>query len=74
LELKFLPAEGSFFEAETVEKVQDAIQRPLEKIRLFNGEIWKLEEKLPKLEKDVDEMILYPDYLKYQIKEGVWKI
>jgi len=41
LELKFLPAEGSFFEPETVEKVQDAVQKPLEKLKLFNGEVWK---------------------------------
>lgn len=41
LELKFLPAEGSFFEAETVEKVQDAVQRPIEVTKLFNGELWK---------------------------------
>jgi hypothetical protein len=47
LELKFLPAEGSFFEAETVERVQDAIQKPLEKIRIFNGEIWKFANSIP---------------------------
>jgi hypothetical protein len=41
LELKFLPAEGSFFEADTVEKVQNSVIPPVEKIRLYNGEIWK---------------------------------
>ena len=47
LELKFLPAEGSFFEPETVEKVQDAIQEPIEKTRLFNGEIWRFAVPIP---------------------------
>jgi hypothetical protein len=41
LELKFLPAEGSFFEPETVEKVQEAVVNPIETTKLFNGEIWK---------------------------------
>jgi len=41
LELKFLPAEGSFFDPETVEKVQDAVQKPIERLRIFNGEIWR---------------------------------
>ena len=41
LELKFLPAEGSFFEPETVEKVQDAVQKPIEKLKIFNGEVWR---------------------------------
>ena len=47
LELKFLPAEGSFFEPETVEKVQDAVHKPIEKIKLFNGEIWKFSNPIP---------------------------
>jgi len=47
LELKFLPAEGSFFEADTVERVQDACVEPLEKLKVFNGEIWKFSEALP---------------------------
>lgn len=47
LELKFLPAEGSFFEAETVEKVQDAVCKPIERIRLFNGELWKFKNPIP---------------------------
>ena len=41
LELKFLPTEGSFFEAETVEKMQDSCMEPIEKIKIYNGEVWK---------------------------------
>jgi len=41
LELKFLPTEGSFFEADTVEKVQNAVMEPIERLRLFNGEMWR---------------------------------
>ena len=41
LELKFLPTEGSFFEANTVEYLQDGHIEPLERIKLYNGEIWK---------------------------------
>ena len=40
LELKFLPAEGAFFESDTLEKVQNSVQKPLEKLKLFNGEGW----------------------------------
>jgi hypothetical protein len=47
LELKFLPAEGSFFEADTVEKMQNACVNPIEKLRVFNGEIWKFQEAYP---------------------------
>jgi len=47
LELKFLPAEGSFFEPETVERVQDAVQKPIEKLKLFNGEVWKFANPIP---------------------------
>jgi len=46
LELKFLPAEGSFFEADTVEKMQNACIEPIEKLRVFNGEIWKFQDAL----------------------------
>ena len=46
LELKFLPAEGSFFEANTVEKMQDGAIKPIEKIKLYNGEIWKFSEPI----------------------------
>ena len=41
LELKFLPTEGSFFEADTVEAMQNAAQEPIEKIKIYNGEVWK---------------------------------
>ncbi len=47
LELKFLPAEGSFFEADTVEKLQGSCTEPIEKLRVFNGEIWRFENALP---------------------------
>ncbi len=40
LELKFLPADGAFFEVETLEKVQDGVAKPMEKLKLFNGEAW----------------------------------
>ncbi len=41
LELKFLPTEGSFFEANTVEYLQDNHIKPIERLKLYNGEIWK---------------------------------
>ena len=47
LELKFLPAEGSFFEADTVEKLQGSCIEPIQKLRVFNGEIWKFNHSLP---------------------------
>ena len=47
LELKFLPTEGSFFEAETVEKMQDSCIKPIEILQLFNGQIWKFSEMIP---------------------------
>ncbi len=47
LDLKFLPSEGSFFEAETVEKMQDGITRPIQVLKLFGGEIWKFSEPIP---------------------------
>jgi len=47
LELKFLPTEGSFFESSTVEMMQDSVMKPIAKLKLYNGEIWKFEERLP---------------------------
>ncbi|MBY9000801.1 MAG: hypothetical protein KGD64_07810 [Candidatus Heimdallarchaeota archaeon] len=47
LELKFLPAEGSFFEADTVEKMQEGAMVPLEKVKLYNGEIWTFSPPIP---------------------------
>jgi hypothetical protein len=42
-----LPTEGSFFESETVEQVQNSIMEPIEKTRLFNGELWKFKNPIP---------------------------
>jgi hypothetical protein len=47
LELKFLPAEGSFFDAETVEKVQDGVEKPINVYKLYNGEIWQFATPKP---------------------------
>jgi len=47
LELKFLPAEGSFFEADTVEKMQASCVKPQEILKIFNGEVWKYEDPIP---------------------------
>jgi len=47
LELKFLPAEGAFFSAEVMEKVQESCKEPLERLRLFGGEAWKFSEPIP---------------------------
>ncbi|MGD2072243.1 MAG: hypothetical protein PVG65_01995 [Candidatus Thorarchaeota archaeon] len=47
LELKFLPAEGAFFEAETMEKVQSSIKEPIAKLKIFNGEVWEFEKPIP---------------------------
>lgn len=47
LELKFLPAEGAFFESETLEKVQDSVQKPMEKLKLFSGEAWVFQKPTP---------------------------
>ena len=47
LELKFLPSGGSFFDEETCLKIQNSIKEPLEKFKLFNGEIWSFEKPIP---------------------------
>ena len=47
LELKFLPTEGSFFETDTVEKIQNAVMEPIEIVRLFNGQVWKFNNAIP---------------------------
>jgi hypothetical protein len=47
LELKFLPAEGAFFESETLEAVQNSVQTPLEKLKLFSGEAWCFQQPKP---------------------------
>jgi hypothetical protein len=46
LDLKFLPSEGSFFESETVEKMQGGIVQPIQVLKLFGGEIWRFAEPL----------------------------
>lgn len=48
LELKFLPSEGSFFDPETIEKVQGSVEEPMERLKVFNGEIWKFANPFPK--------------------------
>lgn len=47
LELKFLPAEGAFFESETLERVQNSVQKPMEKLKLFNGQAWCFQKPTP---------------------------
>jgi len=47
LELKFLSAVGSFFDEKTVQALQDIKIKPIEKIRLFNGEVWKFSDPIP---------------------------
>ncbi|MBD3263396.1 hypothetical protein GF374_03385 [Candidatus Woesearchaeota archaeon] len=47
LELKFLPAEGAFFSAEVMEKVQESCKEPIEKLQLFNGEAWVFAKPIP---------------------------
>jgi len=47
LELKFLPPEGSFFDAETIEAVQNSVTQPIKKFHLFNGEIWVFRDAIP---------------------------
>jgi len=44
LELKFLPTTGSFFDSDTVEKLQEIDTEPIEKVKMYNGEIWKFVE------------------------------
>ena len=47
LELKFLPSSGSFFDEQTCLKVQESCVEPIEKFKLFNGEIWTFEKPIP---------------------------
>lgn len=47
LELKFISTTGSFFSAEIVEKLQELEVEPIDKIRMYNGEIWKFSEPVP---------------------------
>jgi len=50
LELKFLNTEGSFFDEITSTKLQDVITPPIEKFKLFNGEIWTFQEPVQGVE------------------------
>ena len=47
LELKFLPSVGSFFDAKVNSKLQDDDYKPIEILKLFNGEIWKFSDPEP---------------------------
>jgi len=47
LELKFLGSEGSFFEESTIEVIQSSNVEPIEKIKIFNGEVWAFEKPIP---------------------------
>ena len=47
LELKFLGSVGSFFGEEIIEKLQDCSFDPIERLKIFNGEIWKFAEPIP---------------------------
>ncbi len=47
LELKFISAEGSFFDEKITQTLQDIIPNIIEKIRLFNGEAWRFKESIP---------------------------
>jgi len=48
LELKFLSSTGSFFDDEITQKLQDVNDKPLKKLKLFNGEAWIFREAEPK--------------------------
>ena len=41
LELKFLSTEGSFFDEQTIQALQEPRKEPIEKHRIFNGELWR---------------------------------
>lgn len=47
LDLKFLPTEGSFFDADIAEYLQNAKEKPKEILKLFNGELWKFANSIP---------------------------
>ncbi|OQB41686.1 MAG: Terminase-like family protein [candidate division CPR1 bacterium ADurb.Bin160] len=49
LELQFISNEGSFFLEETIKKLQENTKEiePIEKFKLFNGEIWKFADAIP---------------------------
>ena len=47
LELTFLGSVGSFFEEDVIEKLQKLSSEPIEKLKIFNGEIWKFQNPIP---------------------------
>jgi len=48
LELKFLPAEGSFFDPLICGEIQENSVEPMEKVKITAGEIWKYQNPAPK--------------------------
>ncbi len=47
LELKFLPAGGSFFDENIIQVIQENKMEPIEKMKLFNGEVWQFSKPVP---------------------------
>ena len=47
LELKFLGGEGTFFPEDIVIKLQDLTMEPIQKYKLFGGEVWIFENPVP---------------------------
>ncbi len=47
LEMKFVATEGTFFEENTIEKLQDGKTDPIEKIKAKGGWIWKFQDPIP---------------------------
>lgn len=47
LELKFLGSTGCFFDEEIIEKLQEITIEPVERLKIFNGEIWKFQDPIP---------------------------
>ena len=47
LELKFVATTGTFFDEQICRTLQDNAKQPIEKTRIFNGEIWKWADPEP---------------------------
>ena len=47
LDLKFLPTEGSFFDTDTAEEIQNAVSKEKQISKLYNGEIWRFSKAIP---------------------------
>ncbi len=81
LELKFLNTEGSFFDEKTSSILQDVVTKPIEKFKLFNGEIWTFQEPTeegsyligvdtaPEHGEDKSTIVVFD----YQTMEQVWE-